>query len=128
MKKVAVINSNEDVVEAIQLALNTAGYETVGAHLVDFKRGRKDIFEFVRIEAPDAIVLDIAPPYEENWRYYELLKSSDKLGGISFILTTTNIALLKKAIDSKSADAAVEIMGKPFDIDAIRKKVRKALK
>lgn len=124
--KIAVINANEDIVEAIMLALSTEGFLTAGAHLIDFKRGRKDFFTFIQSEKPEAIVLDIAPPYEENWEYFKLLQASIEDLHIPFIITTTNEHLLKKAIGDDEVDT-VEIMGKPFDIQTIVNKVNNAI-
>jgi len=124
--KIAVINANEDIVEAIELALNSEGYLTVGAHLIDFKRGRRDFLKFIDEEKPALIILDVAPPYDENWRYYKLLQSNEKLKDMPFIITTTNETLLKKSIDEEEINT-IEIMGKPFDLHIILEKVEKIL-
>jgi hypothetical protein len=68
---VAVLNSNEDVVEALQLILTTAGISCIGAHIVDFRKGRKDLLAFLGAYNPKVLLFDIAPPLEANWQLFQ---------------------------------------------------------
>jgi DNA-binding NtrC family response regulator len=122
---VAIINSNEDVVEAIRLILGDAGFVTIGAHLVDFKKGRRDLVAFLQEHDPRVIVLDIAPPYEENWNFFQLMKNSQAARGRQFVLTTTNKKILEDLVGKTST---IELVGKPFDLDEIVKAVQKMMK
>ena len=122
---VAIINSNEDIVEAIRLILGDAGFVTVGAHLVDFKKGRQDLVAFLQEHNPRVIVLDIAPPYEENWNFFQLIKNTLAAEGRQFVLTTTNKKILEDLVGKTST---IELIGKPFDLDEIVKAVQKMMK
>ena len=122
---VAIINSNEDVVEAVRLILGDAGFVTIGAHLVDFKKGRRDLVAFLQEHDPRVIVLDIAPPYEENWNFFQLMKNSQAARGRQFVLTTTNKKILEDLVGKTST---IELVGKPFDLDEIVKAVQKMMK
>ncbi len=122
---VAIINSNEDVVEAIRLILGDAGFVTVGAHLVDFKKGRQDLVAFLQEHNPKVIVLDIAPPYEENWNFFQLMKNSEVVKSREFVLTTTNRKVLEELVGKT---VSIELVGKPFDLDEIVKAVQKMTK
>ncbi|HLH63983.1 MAG TPA: hypothetical protein VKV20_20085 [Ktedonobacteraceae bacterium] len=122
---VAIINSNEDIVEAIRLILGDAGFVTVGAHLVDFKKGRQDFVAFLGEYNPKVIILDIAPPYEENWNFFQLLKNSEAAKGRQFILTTTNRKVLEGLVGET---VSIELVGKPFDLEEIVKAVEKMMK
>jgi DNA-binding NtrC family response regulator len=122
---VAIINSNEDVVEALRLILGDAGFVTIGAHLVDFKKGRRDLVAFLQEHDPRVIVLDIAPPYEENWNFFQLMKNSQAARGRQFVLTTTNKKILEDLVGKTST---IELVGKPFDLDEIVKAVQKMMK
>jgi CheY-like chemotaxis protein len=122
---VAIINSNEDIVEAIRLILGDAGFVTVGAHLVDFKKGRLDLVSFLEEHNPRVIVLDIAPPYEENWNFFRLIQNSQAANGRQFVLTTTNKKILEKLVGKTPT---IELVGKPFDLDEIVKAVQKMSK
>lgn len=122
---VAIINSNEDIVEAIRLILGDAGFVTVGAHLVDFKKGRQDLVAFLEEHNPSVIVLDIAPPYDENWNFFQLMKNTQAVKGRQFVLTTTNKKVLE---DLVGETVSIELVGKPFDLDEIVKAVQKMVK
>ena len=122
---VAIINSNEDIVEAIRLILGDAGFVTVGAHLVDFKKGRQDLVAFLQEHNPKVIVVDIAPPYEENWNFFQLMKDSQAAKDRHFVLTTTNKKILE---DLVGETVSIELVGKPFDLDEIVKAVQKTMK
>jgi CheY-like chemotaxis protein len=122
---VAIINSNEDVVEAIRLILGDAGFVTVGAHLVDFKKGRLDLVTFLQEHNPRVIVLDIAPPYVENWNFFQLMKDTQAANGRQFVLTTTNKKILDELVGKTHT---IELVGKPFDLDEIVKAVQKMSK
>lgn len=122
---VAVINSNEDIVEAIQLILNDAGYHSVGGHVIDFKKGRKDFVAFFKEHTPNVIIFDIAPPYEENWNFFQLIKNVKEAEGAQFIITTTNKGMLERFAGKTDA---IEIVGKPFDLEEILMAVKKRFK
>ncbi len=113
---VAVINSNEDVVDTIRLMLDDVGIRSVAGHVIDFKRGRQNFVAFLKEHDPAVIVYDIAPPYEENWRFFQLIKDSQEAQERQFILTTTNKAVLERLVGQIDA---IEIIGKPFDLDEI---------
>jgi DNA-binding NtrC family response regulator len=122
--KVAVINSNEDLIEVLRIVLTQAGLETVVAHVPDIKRGREDLLSFVAQHEPAVIVYDIAPPYEENWNFLRLLQNLQIMQGRRWVLTTTN----KRALDALVGDTgSFEILGKPYDTDRVLTSVLKAI-
>ena len=121
---IAVINSNEDIVEMIQLMLEETGYLSVGAHVIDFKKERNDFLHFCQEHNPQVILFDIAPPYEENWKFFQLLKNTKVAEGRHFLLTTTNKQALERLVGETEA---IEILGKPFDMDEIIAAVRQLL-
>ena len=121
---VAVINSNEEIVDTIRLMLDDDGIRSVAGHVADFKRGRQDFIAFLTEHDPAVIIYDIAPPYEENWRFFQLIKGSQESQGREFVLTTTNKAVLERLVGQTDA---IEIIGKPFDLDEITTAVKKKL-
>lgn len=122
---VAVINSNEDIVQAIQLMLSEEGFHSVGAHVIDFKHGRKDFVAFCQEYNPQVILFDIAPPYEENWNFFQLLKNTQVAAERAFIVTTTNTAALEKVVGET---VAIEILGKPFEMEEMLTAIHNKLK
>ncbi len=123
MAKVAIINSNQDIIDGIKLYLSSRGYTTVSGHVVDFKRGGQDFVKFIEENRPDIILYDIAPPYEENWNFFKIIKGSDKVKDKKFILTTTNKNALKELVGK----SAIEILGKPYDLELINLAVKNAI-
>ena len=72
----------------------------------------------------DHAVLDIAIPYEENWRFLQLLMSSESMNGRKVVITTTNKRALEQLIGQKTE--AHELVGKPYDLQAIVDAVQRA--
>jgi DNA-binding NtrC family response regulator len=113
---VAVVNSNEEIIEGLQLLLTDMGYPSVTGHVISFKRGKEDFIKFLKENDPRVIIIDIAPPYEENWRFFKLLKNLKESEGRSFIITTTNKHMLEELVGPTKTH---EIVGKPFDMKEI---------
>jgi DNA-binding response OmpR family regulator len=122
--KVALINSNDDILEALSLYLTEAGFITIKGHVHEFKTGQKDIVEFFNRHQPDAALYDVAPPYEENWNYFNLIKSLKEASGCPFILTTTNKDILERFAGPTNT---IEIVGKPFDLQVVVSTIKKAV-
>ena len=121
---VAIINSSEEIIETLQLLLDEAGYHTVGAHVLDFKKGKRDFVAFCQEQNPQVILFDIAPPYEENWKFLQLLRDTKEVEGRTLIMTTTNKVRLEQLVGPTDA---LEIVGKPFDLDEIVRSVKTTL-
>ena len=124
-KTIAVINSSEDTVEMLRECLVQHGFPyVVTAHVRDIQTGAMDFLQFVGESDPAAMIFDISIPYDRNWRFLELLRTSDVMKGRAVIVTTTN----KRALDEMvGSNEAMEIIGKPYDLEQIVKAVERAL-
>lgn len=87
---VAVINSNDDVVEMLRLSFEQAGFIVVSAHVDAIKRGQTSLADFVRAHKPKVIVFDLVPPCDRSYRFVEHLRQTGMLDGAHFVLTSTN--------------------------------------
>jgi CheY-like chemotaxis protein len=121
---IGILNSTEDVIDLLEAALQGEGYATVAAYIPDFKRGRADLAAWLDRLAPTAILYDIPPPYEENWTFYQQMLGLEAARKHRFVVTTTNLARLEEIAGPV---AAVELVGKPFDLEDILGRVATAL-
>ena len=113
---IAIFNTNPEVLELVRDLLQQAGMQAVVAHLDDLKRGRLDMIQFVEEHKPDVIVYDVAPPYDTNWTFLRLMRSSKVMQGRAFVVTTTNKRALEELIGPNDV---VELLCKPYDLAQI---------
>lgn len=121
---IAVFNSSEDTVEMLRTALEGDGLHTVSGHIGELKKGELDFVAFIEHHRPAVIVYDISLPYDTNWNFLKLVRSSQPAQGCRFILTTTNKPALDKLVGENEA---LEIIGKPYDLERVITAVRGAL-
>src|SRR5262245_39931892 len=124
MAVVAVINSSADTVEMLSLYLQQAGFEPVTAHIDEIKRGSLDFLRFVEGHDPHVIVYDVAPPYEQNWTYLNMLRRLDVMQGRAVVITTTHKENLERLV---GPTGAIEIIGKPYDMQEVVTAVKRAV-
>jgi CheY-like chemotaxis protein len=121
---VAVFNSSDDVIELLRMVIEQAGFAVVVSHIDEIKKGQLDLLTFIEQHDPKVIVYDLAPPYDRNWMFLEHLRNRPPLMGRQFVLTTTNVGRVRETIGS--AEQVYEVVGKPFDLDAIVRAVKEA--
>lgn len=121
---VAVLNTNDDVVEMLRIALEKAGFVVVSEHLDEIRRGEASLSDLVTEHDPRVILYDLVPPYDRSWRFLQHVCSMPFMAGRKVVVTSTNAA---KAVElSGGATHVHEILGKPYDIDAIVSAVQSA--
>ena len=121
---VAVVNTNPDVIWLLRLGLQKAGFVVVVAHIEDIKQGAIAVESFLREHDPKVIVYDVAPPYEENWRFLDHLRLSTGFKGRRFVLTSVNVRRLHEVVGFD--EAVHEIAGEASDIDTVVRAVKEA--
>lgn len=121
---IAVFNSSDDTVDLLRTYLEQQGFQTVAGHIPDVKKGELDLVAFIEHHAPSVIIYDISPPYDANWTFLRLVRSSAPARSRRFVITTTNKPALEKMV---GATEAIEIIGKPYDLRQVAAAVRAAL-
>jgi DNA-binding NtrC family response regulator len=124
MGVVAVINSNADTVEMLRVALQLEGFESVTAHIEEIKRGLLDFPRFLEEHDPRVVIYDIPPPYDQNWEFLKLLRTTDAMRDRAVVVTTTHKGHLEQLVGPTDA---IEIVGKPYDLDQVIRAVRQAV-
>ena len=121
---IAILNSSDDTLEMLRTCLQQEGFTSiVTGHVPDIKRGRLDFVSFLAQHDPHVLVYDVAIPYEENWNFLQLLMSSGEMEGRRVVITTTNKKVLESFVGKTDA---IEIHGKPYDLQEIVKSVKAA--
>jgi CheY-like chemotaxis protein len=124
-KVIAVVNSNEDTVEMLRSCLQQHGFSSiVTGHIHDFKTGLRDFPDFVSQHDPKVIVYDISIPYDKNWTFLRLLLDTEAMRGRKVVVTTTNKVRLEELVGPTEA---IEIVGKPYDLERIVAAVKSAI-
>src|SRR5579871_5504064 len=116
---IAVMNSSADLVRLLQTALEDEGFRTVTL-VSTIAGGAAGPLAFLREHEPAAAVYSISPPYRESWEILREVRRHWRDG--HFVVTTTNVGALRACVGP--ADA-IELIGKPFDLDEITRALRR---
>jgi DNA-binding response OmpR family regulator len=122
---VAIFNSVEEFLDVLKRAFEEDGFVAVTAHLREIQSGVLDLVAFVREHKLDALVYDIPRPFEAQWNFLRLLRETDSLKDLAWVITTTNKEALEAAV--QKTDAVEIVLGKPHTIDEVIGAVRRGL-
>jgi len=124
---VALFNASDDTVEMVQQMLDASGVRClVSCRFADLKKGVVDFAQFLRAHNPQAVIFDISPPYEQNWAFFTKLRDGAAMRGRGIVLTTTNRDRLDEIAGCDTR--AMEIVGKPYDLNEISAAITRALR
>jgi len=124
---VALFNASDDTVEMVQRMLDASDFSClVGCHFSDLKKGRIDFAKYLAEHAPQVVIVDISPPYDDNWDFLKTLLQDRAMNGRGVVVTTTNKLRLDETVGRDSE--AIEIVGKPYDLDQIKTAIYAALR
>ena len=123
MTTIAIVNSNDELIDILSEVFRRDGYDVVTAHSRDVREGKVELTELMAGSDPAVLLYDVAVPYDENWQFVRGLRQSRELEGRQLILTTTNKRALEQLVGPTDT---YEIVGKPFDVQQIREAVKRA--
>lgn len=114
---IAIINSNQELINLFEEIFQEQGYNTVAIQTMLLRSGRVDFNEFITQNNPQAILYDVAIPYEENWEYLKKIREDEVMQGRHIVITSTNKGMLDLLVGEETP--AIEVVGKPFDIQEV---------
>ena len=123
---VGIFNSSDDMIELLRLEFERHDFVVVSAHVSEVRQGTIDLKSLVDQHKPQVIVYDLITPYDREWRFLDHLRQTSPLNRIPFVITCSNA---KAARELTGRDEQVyEVLGRPFDVDALIDAVRRAAK
>ena len=118
-KKILIVDDEPDLLEMVQISLETEGYECIVAY--DGFRA----LERARKERPDLIILDVMLPGLNGYKVCRLLKFDEKYTQIPIIMLTAEVQQADRLLGEETG--ADYYMTKPFEPDKLLAKVAELL-
>jgi DNA-binding response OmpR family regulator len=118
-----VANGNDDVLAALHDVLSDHGYEVKIVHVRAIRLGEIDFGQVFREFKPAAAIVDIGPPYPENWAFAQALVSHVDTAHVPFLWTTTNA----RALTEFTGARVDELILKPYDLQHLLDRVKRAI-
>lgn len=115
MKKVLIVDDEQDIVESLQFVLEASGFECHCAY------NGEDGLNLAREILPDLIILDVMMPKINGYKICRLLKYDTKYKNIPILMVTARSQNEDKQIGEETG--VDEYITKPFELDDIVKKV-----
>jgi len=120
---VAILDSDPDTTEMLQIALESEGFVVASGNLHDFRAHEQDLLAFLERIRPDVILYDLSPPYQENWAFLQRARELPTFARSALVITTSN----ERAVRGVVSLPVVEILGKPYDLDVLMRAVGQAI-
>jgi len=121
--RLLVANGNDDVLAALDDVLSDNGYEVKTVHVRAIRTGKIDFAQVLREFKPAVAIVDIGPPYPENWDFAQPLVKHVDSAHVPFLWTTTNA----RALTEFTGARVDELILKPYDLDPLLERVKRAL-
>ncbi|HEY1417700.1 MAG TPA: hypothetical protein VGF41_07325 [Myxococcaceae bacterium] len=118
--RVLVANGNDDVLAALEDVLSSAGYEVKTVHVRAIRLGALDFATLFQEFQPSVAIVDIGPPYPENWVLAQAMVKHPAASRVPFLWTTTN----GKALTEFTGVVVPELLLKPYDLETLLEKVQ----
>jgi len=120
VKKILVVDDEEDLVKTMSFRLKSAGYDVIVAC------DGHEALEKARKEKPDLIILDLMLPKLDGYNVCRMLKFDENYKNIPVIMLTARVQEDDKKLGTKvGADAYIT---KPFHYEEVLAKIKELLK
>ncbi|MBR1680677.1 response regulator [bacterium] len=119
MKKILLVDDEQDIVETLKFVLESDGYTCYSAY------NGEDGLKLAKEIIPDLMILDIMMPKINGFKISRLLKYDAKYKNIPIIMLTARSQESDKQIGEETgADVYIT---KPFDLDEVLSTVKRLL-
>ncbi len=119
-KLIAVVDDEPDIVELISLALEKAGFETVGFH------DSASLLKFLEKRAPDLILLDLMLPDADGLDVCRFIKTKEEWSSIPIIMVTAKTEETDRVLGLELG--ADDYVTKPFSARELVARVKAVLR
>jgi DNA-binding response OmpR family regulator len=119
LKKILVVDDEEDVVEVLKLVLGKNGYEVLAA------TSGMDGLARAQSALPDLILLDIMMHRMDGWEVLKLLKLDERTSAIPVVILSARVEPKDKIRGLQ--EGAIDYVTKPFAVRDILAKIAAAL-
>jgi DNA-binding response OmpR family regulator len=115
MKRILVVDDEQDVVEVLRLVLGKHGYEVLAA------TSGMDALATAQSALPDLILLDIMMRRMDGWEVLKLLKLDERTGAIPVVILSARVEPKDKIRGLQ--EGAIDYVTKPFAVREILEKI-----
>jgi CheY-like chemotaxis protein len=112
-RTILLLNSHADAIELISDWFGALGAVVQHARTVSLCEDLAYARTMLEMSRPDAILFDLAVPYDQNWRCLRKLVAVGLFDDIPLVLTTVNRRALESIVGPTDA---FEIIGTPHDL------------
>lgn len=119
--RVLCIDDEPGVVELVSLILKSQGIKVDGAY------GGPEGLDAMRLNPPDAVLLDVMMPEMDGWEVYKTMQDDDRLKHIPVIIVTARNSTFEEIIARERAGVS-DYVTKPFLPNDLRDSVANVLK
>ena len=120
MKKILIVDDEQDIVESLKFVLEASDYTCYCAY------NGEDGLRMAKEIMPDLMILDVMMPKINGYKISRLLKYDNKYRNIPILMVTARSQEEDKLIGEETG--VDEYITKPFDLDEVVKKVEEYLK
>lgn len=121
---VAIVDTNPEIVRLLRVSLEKAGFITLSIYTDEIKTGSANLKAMLQERDPRVIIYDVAPPYDQSWRFLEHLRTTPDFQRRKFVLMSVNVRAVQEIVGRE--ETVFEVVGKDTDILEIVRAVKEA--